>query len=301
MQMKVTSRDKLLLSILDLVLIGVIFINYVMIPTTARLDDLDVEISDAQMEQQEMQLKIAMYPSYQQDFTTLQQAAADATEQYYDLMTSQEVDREITSIVLAHGLESVGLSIQPISFTVAEPYSRSELARAEELQEAADAAAAAAGETADDGTVTDAINEGMQNQRDAYQAAAAAYEGSSHPVRVDVQDQIYTCAIRLAVEGEEANYQQLIDTLVNGYPSIRVTGISYQDGVSRMVVREDGSTELEEGPRQLVLNMEMYMCDKSLYANVAAGGDVASGTDVAGQLLGAVGDLLAATQQTDAQ
>ena len=106
MQMKVTSRDKLLLSILALVLIGVIFINYVMIPTTARLDDLDVEISDAQMEQQEMQLKIAMYPSYQQDFTTLQQAAADATEQYYDLMTSQEVDREITSIVLAHGLES---------------------------------------------------------------------------------------------------------------------------------------------------------------------------------------------------
>ena len=139
----------------------------------------------------------------------------------------------------------------------------------------------------------------MQNQRDAYQAAAAAYEGSSHPVRVDVQDQIYTCTIRLAVEGEEANYQQLIDTLVNGYPSIRVTGISYQDGVARMVVREDGSMEFEEGPRQLVLNMEMYMCDKSLYANVAAGGDAASGTDVAGQLLDAVGGLLAGTQQTE--
>lgn len=299
MQMKLTSKDKMLLSLMAFVLIAVVFIYYLIMPAMTRMDDLDLEIEDAQMQQQEMQMKISMRAGYEQSFKELQQAAADETAQYYDLMTSQEVDREITGIVLAHGLESVGLNIQPAAYTIADPYSRSELARAEELEEAAAAAAAAAASEENDGTVTDAINEGMQNQRDAYQAAAAAYEGDSHPVRVDVQDQIYTCKVSLSVEGEEENYQQLIDTLVNGYPAIRVTGISYQDGLSRMMVLPDGSTELQEGRRQLVLNMDMYMCDKSLYEQVEATGG--SSGDALSQLLNTAGDLLAATQQTDAQ
>ena len=293
MQMKLTSKDKFLLSVMAFVLIAVVFIYYLIMPTMTRMDDLDLEIADAQMEEQEMKMKIAMIPDYQKSFQELQQAAADETADYYDLMTSQEVDREITGIVLAHGLESVGLNIQPATYTVANPYSRSELARAEKEQLVADALEAGASEE-DSGTVTDAIDEGMQNQKQALEDAAAAYEGDSHPVRVDYQDQIYTCVIRLSVEGEEANYQQLIDSLVNGYPAIRVTGISYQEGLSRMMVLPDGSTELQEGPRQLVLDMEMYMCDKSLYENIAASGE--SSEDMAKRLLDAANDLFAATQ-----
>lgn len=299
--MKLTSKDKFLLSMLAFVLIAVVFIYYIIMPTMTRLDDLDLEISDAQMEQQEMKMKIMMLPNYQQSFKDLQQAAADETAQYYDLMTSQEVDREITNIVLSHGLESVGLNINPPSFTVAEPYVRSELARAEEEQKAAEAAAAAVTDDAEDGTVTDAIDEGMQNQRQALEEAAAAYEGGEHPVRVDVQDQIYTCVVQLAVEGAEENYQQLIDTLVNEYPAIRVTGINYQQGTTRRIVQEDGSTEVEEGRRQLVLDMEMYMCDKSLYANIAADGNNAANADALSQMLNTVSDLLGATQQTEMQ
>ncbi len=301
MQMKLTSKDKLLLSILAIVLILVVFVNYLIMPTMRRMDDLDLEISDAELEQQEMQMKISMLPGYQKNYADLQQAAADETAQYYDRMTSQEVDRELTNIVLAHGLESVGLSIQPLAFTVAEPYGRSELARAEELRAAAEAAAAAAAEEeTEKAPVTDAIEEGMQNQRDAYEAAAAAYEDDEHPVRVDVQDQIYTCVVQLSVEGEEANYQSLIDTLVNSYPSIRVTGISYQETQSRMRVLPDGSTELEEGHRQLILDLEIYMCDKSLYAQVAAQSGTDT-TDQVNQVLDAVNSLLAATQQAEAQ
>lgn len=298
MQMKLTSRDKLLLSLLAIVLIAVVFVNYLILPTMTRMDDLDLEIADAQMEQQEMKMKIAMYPEYQKNYADLQQAAADETAQYYDLMTSQEVDREITNIVLAHGLESVVLNIQPVAFTKAEPYPRSELSRAEELAEATAAAAQAAAETEDEGTVTDAIDEGMQNQRQAYEDAAAAYENTELPTRVDVQDQVYTCAVQLTVEGAEENYQSLIDTLMNGYPAIRVTGISYQQGRSRMRVLEDGSTRQEDGLRQLTLNLNMYMCDKSLYEGIAAqsGSDT---TDQVNQVLDVVSGLLSTTQQTE--
>lgn len=297
MQMKLTSRDKLLLSVLVIVLIAVVFVNYLIMPTMTRLDDLDLEIADAEMEQQEMKLKIAMYPDYEKNYADLQQAAADETAQYYDLMTSQEVDREITNIVLAHGLESVTLNIRPIAFTQAEPYPRSELARAEELAEAAAAAAQTAEET-EAGTVTDAIDEGMQNQKQAYEDAAAAYENKELPERVEVQDQVYTCAVQLTVEGTEENYQSLIDTLMNSYPAIRVTGISYQKGRSRMRVLEDGSTQQVDGLRQLTLSMDMYMCDKSLYEQV----DAQSGTDTTdqvNQVLDTVNGLLSAIQQTE--
>ena len=293
--MKLTSKDKLLLSFMAFLLIAVGFIYYLIMPTMTRLDDLDLGIADAEMEQQEMKLKIAMYPDYEQNYADLQQAAADETAQYYDLMTSQEVDREITNIVLAHGLESVTLNIQPASFTQAEPYPRSELARAEEL--AAAAAVAAQAETEEDkGTVTDAIDEGMQNQKQAYEDAASAYENKELPARVDVQDQVYTCTVQLTVEGAEENYQSLVDTLVNGYPAIRVTGISYQKGQSRMRVQEDGSTQLEEGSRQLTLSLNMYMCDKSLYEQVEAqsGADT---TDQVNQVLDTVSGLLSAMQQ----
>ncbi len=297
MQMKLTSKDKFLLSLMAFVLIAVGFIYYLILPTMNRMDDLDLEIADAEMKQQEMKLKISMYPDYQQNYADLQQAAADETAQYYDLMTSQEVDREITSIVLAHGLESVGLNIQPVRFTTLEPYTRSSLARADELADALEAAAQEP-ET-EKGTVTDAIDEGMQNQRQAYEEAAAAYQTPELPTRVDVQDQVYTCVIQLAVEGTEENYQSLIDTFVNSYPAIRVTGISYQKGQSRMRVLEDGSTQLEDGFRQLVLNMEMYMCDKSLYEQVSAqGGDT---TDQVNQVLDTIGGLLSSMRQTEAE
>ena len=81
MQMKLTSKDKFLLSLLAFVLIAVGFVYYIIMPTMTRLDDLDLEIEDAQMEQQQMKLKIAMYPDYQQNFKDLQQAAADETAQ----------------------------------------------------------------------------------------------------------------------------------------------------------------------------------------------------------------------------
>ncbi len=243
MQMKMTSRDKFLLTVMAFLLIGVGFIYYLIMPTLGRMDDLDLEISDAQIKEQEMKLKISMYPDYEQNLENMKQTAANETAQYYNLLTSQEVDRELTNIVLAYGLESVGLNISPAVYTSSEPYSRSMLARMDELQEMA---AAAAEDTQDD-----------------------AQEEPAYPTRVDgVQDQIYTCAVKLTVRGAEEDYQKMIDAFVNEYPAIRVTSISYQKEAARTVTRVNGETLVREGSRELVLGLEMYMCDKRLYGEV---------------------------------
>lgn len=258
MQTKLTNRDKFLLSLLAFVLIGVGFIYYLIMPALQRIDDLDLEIADAQIAQQEMKLKIASYPDYQKQMTDLAQTAYDETIDYYDLMSSQEVDREITSIVLANGLESVGLNIQPAVYTSAEPYGRSRLARADEQQEQLEAAAQALGLDAD------ALDSQASGETDGSQEEPL-------PQRIEgTQNQIYTCSIRLTVEGSEDNYTRLIDSLVNTYPAIRVTSISYQQERTRRRVLSDGTTVMEEGVRQLVLGLDMYMCDKQLYRNEQA-------------------------------
>ena len=224
MDMKITQRDKRLLSLLVSVLIIVGFVWYLIVPTMKRLDNLDMDIEEAQIAKQEMQAKMALYPDYQEQFATLQNDVKQATQKYYDRMTSQEVDRELTNIVIANGLECIGLKIDPLIFTEAKPYTRSELARQSSKE-----------------------NGSSSSKKDK-----------------NVQEQIYTCKVRMTVEGDEELYQKLTDLFVNSYPAIRVTGISYKKGQARMVVQEDGSSQRQDGMQQLVLNMEMYMCDKQL-------------------------------------
>lgn len=225
MQMKVTESDKRLLSFLACVLILVGFGWYLLRPAEARIEETVDLIDQAQMEKKEMDISMAMYPDYQQEFAEGQQRAAEATREYYDRMASQEVDREITNIVLDNKLECISLVIDPLVYTEETPYVRSQLAQEELL--------------------------------------AAAESGTSE--EDNRQDQIFTCRVRLTVEGEEEQYQRLIDLFVNDYPSIRVTGLSYTENRSRMVVQEDGSSVRVAGDRRLTMNMNLYMCDKSLY------------------------------------
>ncbi len=238
MQMKITEKDKKLLSILASVLILVMLGWYVVMPAYERTKQKKQEIEMAEMEVQEMDMKIAMYPGYSAEIDGLKQRTAEATSRYYDRMSSQEVDRELTGIVLANDLECVNLNIQPLVFAEESPYVRSDMAAAE-AQEQAEGGSASSG------------------------------EGE------EVQDQVYTCKVSMTVAGGDEALQRLVDLFVNDSPSIRVTSLSYQEGNTRMRVQEDGSMVEEEPKRQLVLNLNIYMCDKSLYgqAQPGEGGD----------------------------
>lgn len=220
--MKITNKDKKLLSTLACVLILVVFVWYLILPANERIQEKKNEIEMAEIEKQEMDMKISMFPEYDAQIEQLRQRTADATRNYYDRMSSQEVDRELTGIVLEHSLECVSLSIQPLIYADESPYTRSAMARLEAEQES----------------------------------------GQSD----EVQDQVFACKVSMTVEGGTEDCQRLVDLFVNDSPSIRVTAMSYQDGQARTTVQQDGSMVREAGSRQLVLNLNIYMCDKSLYS-----------------------------------
>jgi hypothetical protein len=77
-----------------------------------------------------------------------------------------------------------------------------------------------------------------------------------------VQDQIYSYQVTMTVEGTETQYQSLIDLLTNSYPAIHVKSVSFQQGAVKLLLQEDGSTVRDTSAKQLVLGLELYMCDK---------------------------------------
>jgi hypothetical protein len=228
MQMQMTQRDKKLLSALASVLIIVGFVWYLIMPMLDQRTQLEDEILVAEMDRDEMEMKIARFPSTQKTNEELISTVAEVAADYYDLMTSQEVDRELTNIVLNMGLESVNLNISSMTLATTEAYVRSELARNGELSD----------------------------------SLASLDDSDGTSASSDVQDQIYSYQVTMTVEGTETEYQNLIDLLTNSYPAIHVSSVSFQQGAVKLVLQEDGTTVRDTSSKQLSLGLELYMCDK---------------------------------------
>ncbi|MDD3796683.1 MAG: type II secretion system protein GspM, partial [Lachnospiraceae bacterium] len=95
-----TERDKKLITLLAVVVILVVFFNYFFIPLKKESDELDASIETAQLQKSEMEVKIASLPILEGNFEDLKQKYPVSAQDYYPVMTSQEIDREITGMVL---------------------------------------------------------------------------------------------------------------------------------------------------------------------------------------------------------
>ena len=237
MQITMTERDKKLLAMLACVLILVGFVWYLIIPMSDQIEKLDEEIAIAEMDKMNMEIKISQFPITEKQNEELKVQVVEAATEYYDLMTSQDVDKELTNVVLKENLECVNLEIRPIALTEIKGYVRSSLVRQSEAEALLNSLAA---------------------------AAAEGEETAPAPVEELVQDQIYSYEVKLTAEGEEEDYQNLIDLLTDGYPAILVREINYKESTPKMILLEDGTLVEEEPVRQLILGLELYMTDKSV-------------------------------------
>lgn len=273
MEMKITQHDKFLLSALACVLILVGFVWYLILPATEKADELNTQVETASQEKEEMQMRLTSYLETMSNYEEKSAQAKAAAADYYDLMTSQEVDRELTNIAVSNGLEVTDLNIQPLALAEVEPYVRSALARGEVLDQAVDSADAAASDGSSANTDTAASDSSSsttgttssQSEAIAAVEAAGSSDSSAEETGTAAQDEIYVYQVAMTLDGTEEEYQKIIDLFNNkeSYPAIRVTGLAYKDAEMTTVVNEDGSLEEVEGNRTLVLNLEMYMCDKA--------------------------------------
>ena len=119
-----TQRDKKLLGFLAIVIVLFVFIRLLIMPQMERYFDLDTEIELAELEKHEMNLKMVSVEGTRKRNEELKEELQVASEPYYSMQTSQEIDREITGIFLQYGVNIVNLSITMPSFSYSSIFIR---------------------------------------------------------------------------------------------------------------------------------------------------------------------------------
>lgn len=241
--MKLTERDKKLLLILAYFVIIVGFGAFAFRPLINYYMDIGDRLVLLESQKQEMDARIAEANGLNQRRNELADLFRVSTQDFYPMLGSEEVDKEITGIVLSCGMQAVSLNIaMPEAGMEFQMYPYAEKAGKVELP----------GDMAGEADIMTDITEdiGSGGEGLAEQAGDVEEEESA-------QSYVYAPVVTLTASGSRTQAEELIDRLMRDYPAIRLR--SYSRRVQNEGIQEAG-TETEF----LALELELYMCDKSI-------------------------------------
>ncbi len=236
-----TNRDKKLLWFLAIVIILFVFLRFLIMPQLEQYFELDDSISLAELDQYDMELKMVSLPGTQKRNEELQERLNEAASLYYPVMSSQEIDREVTGFLLEYGLEIENLTItMPLAPSELEPYAGSGMAAAQQEQEKE-------------------LSTGQNTDQETGQTAdeSAADQGSDQAAAV-TQNQIYAADVVVKCAGTDDQMTELIDFLVNDRPSVAVTGYSYENPA----ISGDTQNSPEKTQKIMTIGLQLFMYDK---------------------------------------
>lgn len=227
--MKLTKRDKTLLSFLAVLIILAVFGLLIIMPQWKKMGTIQKNLEAAEQKVDEMQMEIAQIPANTTILETEERRWAECVELMYPMTESYELERMITAIALESGLTAKDflISTKPRESRL-YPYYISELAVAREM---ADLSA-------------------------AQEAASVAEPKDTSESEDEGQRIIFSSKIQVSVLGKRENMEQMIDRIYQEYPSIRVT--DYEIKSEKVLTESKEVTDLSE----LTLGLEIYMCNK---------------------------------------
>ncbi|MGX8266473.1 type II secretion system protein GspM [Anaerostipes caccae] len=216
--MEITSRDKKILSVLSVVLILVVFGNFVIRPLLAQRSELAEEFKEKQQTKETMEMAIASIPQKEARLKASRADFEKETKDIYPMMESHKVERMITKLILNCGLSprDFEISARP-SVSVLTPYIESSLAKSLGVKSSGDS-------TAEDSSKT-AIS----------------------------QNVLYSYPVSVNILGTKANAKKLIDKIYADYPSIRI--VSY--GMSSETALTTSNKVIDASTLSLVLEVYM--------------------------------------------
>lgn len=232
--MKLTERDKKLLLMLAYFVIIVGFGAFVFRPLIRYYMDMGDRLVLLEAQKEEMDARIAQSQGLERRRNELADLFRVSIQEFYPMLGSEEVDKEITGIVLQSGMQAMSLNIaMPEEGIEVQWYPYAEKEQGLELP----------------GDVT--VTESTEGSDGENTEVGADESGEA------LQGSVYAPVVTVTASGSKAQADALIDRLAENYPAIRV----------RRYTRQTQRNEWEEGGAEfemLTLELELYMCDKSL-------------------------------------
>ena len=118
-----TERDKTLLSAMAIAILLVVLGWFVFKPLVEQNIELNKHAAELESQRADAQDKLSMLENERNLNDSMMQQYLAATDSFYPMMQSTEIDRLLTSMVLGRGLAAVNLSItMPQDLTDVKPY-----------------------------------------------------------------------------------------------------------------------------------------------------------------------------------
>ncbi|MBR6329985.1 MAG: hypothetical protein IKR68_10140 [Lachnospiraceae bacterium] len=243
MQMQMTKRDKNLLIFLAVFVIVVGFGYWGIKPQIQAIGELDLKIEDAKALKDINDMKISMLPMVQGENEGLEKQAVKVRENFYPMMTADEIDKKFTGMALGYHLSVFSLDIaMPTGEFESEPYQYSK--RFEEQE-----AHAEEGYVEEEGTTTDiesVDNYAETGYTDFYEDEPAVATG------------IYATGVSMRLQGERNDLQRFIDDLSAAKENHLIKSYKWEEG-SNMVKDADGEYVMDQ-KIYLDISFDIYQC-----------------------------------------
>lgn len=242
MEFKLTERDKKLLVVVAGILIIFGFFALVILPAINKREELAMQIEEEQATQDAMAMAIASYPARQVEYEDMKTSSVEALKDYYPIMTTQEIDREITGIVVSLNGEAVNLNIQ---INEESPELEAYYAALGGAQGAMEQIAGAQGTEAESAVdINDTSSaDGASGENASEQAEAEAASAST----------LRSASVGLTVQADRATLETVVDYFFQKCSGIRIRSYAYSESDSR---------DEEKKIPSVYIDMELYMCDK---------------------------------------
>lgn len=217
-----TEKDKRLLVFLAIFVTVVGFGYWGIYPLITSISDTNAAIREEKEIRDQDDLKIAELPMLQADNEKLESEITNTRRHYFDMMTSDAIDKYFTSLALKYNLDAYDLSIEmPTECTTLEAYQYSQK---------------------------------MEKQLDREEAEEA--EESMEDEQPD--NGIYKVSVTQKLGGSQKNFDKLINALTNSDMRILVSHYDYQD---KMAIEQNLAKEFNiKSKRLLSITVDIYMC-----------------------------------------
>ncbi len=254
MKMEMTARDKKLLIGLSIFVIVVCIGYWGIYPMIKDIFEYKDEIIEQEELKEINDLKLLQVPMFEIDNENMEKQILESRAQFFGMMSSDEIDRYFTELVLNYGLYAYDLNIDmPEAESELEPYKYSEkaiLLSQEELEEESGVYAEDDDETAD---LTALDNPAGSNPDELYDM----YTGTG----------IYAATVTLRLGGEYDRLLKLINDLSTSKQKLRVISYEWSNEQSVKLSDEtdgentDSIYELVDN-NVLMISIEIYMCEE---------------------------------------